>query len=154
MTVVQQSVDNTKKSTATTSPCIGICSVTVGDTVCRGCFRTLDDIACWSQLDEHSLATRLTRRQLVMQQTFTEFFELKDQSALHAQWAKHIATPPQPQFAEEAWMHLLQKGAHRMHRTEAYGILVRPLYQGQSIKAVWRLWREQLMRTLEQAPIA
>ncbi len=29
------------------SPCIGVCLVD-SDRVCQGCFRTLDEIACWS----------------------------------------------------------------------------------------------------------
>lgn len=131
-----------------TSPCIGICSVTVGDSVCRGCFRTLDDIACWSQLDTNGMAERLGRRQTVMAQTFSVYFKLLDETALQAQWLRHIATPPEPKFPEEAWMQLLQKGSHRMQRTEAYGVQIRDAHTDQPIKAVWRAWRQSMMAAL------
>ena len=38
-------------SHAVASPCISIC--TINDSgLCEGCFRTLDEIAVWSQLDD------------------------------------------------------------------------------------------------------
>lgn len=36
----------------TASPCINICRMTDDGEFCIGCFRTLDEIAAWSRLDE------------------------------------------------------------------------------------------------------
>ncbi|MEX0584647.1 MAG: DUF1289 domain-containing protein [Natronospirillum sp.] len=130
---------------STTSPCIGICSVTVGDAVCRGCFRTMDDIACWSQATPDEKARRLARRQTALESTFDEFFTLMDQQLLTAQWQKYIAQPPQPAFPAEAWMHLLQKGAYKIQNTEAYGIRLRPACTDQPLRTLWRAWRDRLM---------
>lgn len=33
------------------SPCISVCEMDVVSGCCRGCFRTLDEIAAWSVLD-------------------------------------------------------------------------------------------------------
>jgi predicted Fe-S protein YdhL (DUF1289 family) len=33
------------------SPCVSICVMDAGGVLCRGCFRTLDEIAAWSVLD-------------------------------------------------------------------------------------------------------
>ena len=33
------------------SPCIAICNINHDSGLCEGCFRTLDEIAAWSQLD-------------------------------------------------------------------------------------------------------
>ena len=30
------------------SPCIGICSTTYGDTICRGCGRTAEEVRDWN----------------------------------------------------------------------------------------------------------
>lgn len=35
------------------SPCIGYCSTTLGDTVCRGCGRTSSEVDQWILLPEH-----------------------------------------------------------------------------------------------------
>ena len=34
------------------SPCISVCSMRVGDEMCQGCWRTLDEIAHWAQMDD------------------------------------------------------------------------------------------------------
>lgn len=34
------------------SPCIGICSTTLGDFVCRGCKRTRDEIDKWNAMTD------------------------------------------------------------------------------------------------------
>lgn len=36
----------------TLSPCINLCRMDDDDRYCLGCFRTLDEIAAWSDLDE------------------------------------------------------------------------------------------------------
>ena len=33
------------------SPCISVCVLDADGVLCLGCFRTLDEIACWSLLD-------------------------------------------------------------------------------------------------------
>jgi predicted Fe-S protein YdhL (DUF1289 family) len=38
---------------AKSSPCVGLCSTTYGDTICRGCFRRLDEILQWQTLSLH-----------------------------------------------------------------------------------------------------
>lgn len=34
------------------SPCIGLCTVEPEDGVCRGCFRTLDEIRQWTSMTD------------------------------------------------------------------------------------------------------
>lgn len=36
----------------TTSPCIKICVIDEAKSLCRGCGRTLEEIAAWARLDE------------------------------------------------------------------------------------------------------
>ena len=37
---------------AVLSPCVSICEMDAATGLCRGCFRTLDEIAAWSVLDD------------------------------------------------------------------------------------------------------
>ncbi len=39
---------------ATVSPCVSICEMDSRTGLCRGCFRTLDEIAAWSVLDDEA----------------------------------------------------------------------------------------------------
>ena len=34
------------------SPCISVCRMDAGTQLCEGCFRTLEEIAAWSALDD------------------------------------------------------------------------------------------------------
>jgi predicted Fe-S protein YdhL (DUF1289 family) len=38
--------------TAVASPCINVCQMDEATGWCAGCLRTLDEIACWSVLDD------------------------------------------------------------------------------------------------------
>lgn len=36
----------------TDSPCIGICSTSLGDEVCIGCGRSFDEVRCWNTMTD------------------------------------------------------------------------------------------------------
>lgn len=44
-----------------TCPCIGHCSTTLGDDVCRGCLRTLDEVTRWPLMNDEE-RTQVNRR--------------------------------------------------------------------------------------------
>ncbi len=41
------------------SPCINVCKMDAASGLCRGCSRTLDEIAAWSRLDDAARSTIL-----------------------------------------------------------------------------------------------
>lgn len=51
------------------SPCINICQVNTANGFCEGCFRTLEEIACWSIYEDDEklavLAQLTDRRALI-----------------------------------------------------------------------------------------
>jgi len=42
------------------SPCINVCKMDAASGLCRGCSRTLDEIAAWSRLDDAARSTILS----------------------------------------------------------------------------------------------
>ena len=42
------------------SPCINICKMDTANGLCTGCWRTLDEIAAWSRLDDTARSAILT----------------------------------------------------------------------------------------------
>lgn len=42
------------------SPCIGVCKLD-GDDICIGCFRSQDEIACWTQMSDRENISPLPR---------------------------------------------------------------------------------------------
>ena len=52
---------------STASPCISICRMDIDTGWCVGCLRTLDEIACWSLLDDtekEGVCAELSRRRV------------------------------------------------------------------------------------------
>jgi hypothetical protein len=44
--------DRAEGASDVASPCISVCEMDPASRLCRGCFRTLDEIAAWSVLDD------------------------------------------------------------------------------------------------------
>ncbi|MFN3234016.1 MAG: DUF1289 domain-containing protein [Gammaproteobacteria bacterium] len=40
------------KQLLTESPCVGICSTTFGDDICKGCHRTYLEVVQWNQMSD------------------------------------------------------------------------------------------------------
>jgi uncharacterized protein len=64
----------TLSSTDVPSPCINVCTMNDSSGLCNGCWRTLDEIAWWSQLDDDDkravwVALRLRREQATASST-------------------------------------------------------------------------------------
>jgi predicted Fe-S protein YdhL (DUF1289 family) len=57
------------------SPCISICEISQRSGVCRGCYRTLDEIAAWSLLDadeKRAVLARLAARRELQERALAE----------------------------------------------------------------------------------
>ncbi len=128
------------------SPCTGICSVAAGDSVCRGCYRTLDDIARWATAPAAERQQRLAHRQALICATAERYFELVDAERLMQQWQRYLARPPYPRFPWEAWLHLCQKGASRIQDLSAYGVRARSRHAAEAPSRLWRCWKDDLVR--------
>jgi uncharacterized protein len=50
-------MDITGKKTLTDTPCVGICSTSLGDEVCIGCGRTFDEVRLWNTLSDEQKAS-------------------------------------------------------------------------------------------------
>jgi uncharacterized protein len=66
----------TLPSTDVPSPCINVCTMNDATGLCNGCWRTLDEIAWWSQLDDDDkravwVALRQRREQATTSSTGT-----------------------------------------------------------------------------------
>jgi len=50
--LARQAVRAQRKERDLPSPCISVCTMEIASGLCRGCLRTLDEIAAWSTLDD------------------------------------------------------------------------------------------------------
>lgn len=67
------------------TPCVGICSTTYGDTVCRGCRRYLHEVIAWNRYDDNQKRLIWQRLDGLLAQVLPRYFEIHDSTLLRDQ---------------------------------------------------------------------
>lgn len=111
------------------TPCIGVCSTGLGDTVCRGCKRFSHEIIQWNSFTEsqkHIIDSRLSD---FLAQIVESKLHITDPSRL--QW--HLQAQQIPFSSHKApsiWVYeLLRAGASQIGDPREYGIVIDAQYQ-------------------------
>lgn len=92
------------------TPCIGVCSTTFGDTVCRGCKRFLHEIVDWNRYTEAQKAIIWQRLDSLLGTVVSNYFQVTDAELLAQQLAfQNIRR--QPQLSPTGWVPELLKAA-------------------------------------------
>lgn len=105
------------------SPCVGLCSTTVGDRVCRGCQRVDDEIRDWPALDGEERTRRMQELDALREAVAGRYLRVVDATALEAQLVRHrirfrAEQPPLSRAVE-----LLRVGRERIRDLSRYGIV-------------------------------
>jgi predicted Fe-S protein YdhL (DUF1289 family) len=66
----------------TPTPCVGICSTTFGDLVCRGCRRYLHEIIDWNRYSEQEKRLILQRLDFLHEQILSQYFVIDNSAQL------------------------------------------------------------------------
>ena len=61
-----------------TTPCVGLCSTTYGDPVCRGCKRFAHEIVDWNRYAEPQKAAVIARLAALQAQVVLRYFDCVD----------------------------------------------------------------------------
>jgi predicted Fe-S protein YdhL (DUF1289 family) len=85
------------------TPCVGICSTTYGDMVCRGCRRYLHEIIDWNRFSDEEKCLVWHRLDGLLEQALPASFRIDDAGRLRAQLARY-GIPHRPDAS--AWTHL------------------------------------------------
>lgn len=110
------------------TPCVGMCSTTYGDMVCRGCRRFAHEIVDWNRYDDRQKRAVLDRLDQLRDQVVRGRLEIVDAARLLDQLRHHrIPFDPAISDASAAYL-LLRRGARHIRRLDAYGIQVHPDY--------------------------
>lgn len=62
------------------SPCVGVCSTALGDSVCRGCQRSDTEITDWLAFDEPERASRMVELDSLREAVVGEWLAVTDPS--------------------------------------------------------------------------
>lgn len=104
------------------SPCVGLCSTTVGDRVCRGCQRIDDEIRDWPALGGDEREQRMAELDALRVDVAGRHLSVVDADALEAQLVRHrirfrAEQPPLSRAVE-----LLRVGRDRIRDLSRYGL--------------------------------
>lgn len=104
------------------SPCVGLCSTTVGDDVCRGCQRHDSEIREWFALDGSEREQRMQALDALREETAGRYLRVIDATALEEQMRRHRIRFRSDQPALSRAVELLRVGRQRIHDLSRYGL--------------------------------
>ncbi|MCK0768811.1 DUF1289 domain-containing protein [Chromohalobacter canadensis] len=150
-------VANESKEKRIQSPCVGLCSTTVGDRVCRGCQRTEDEIRDWFALDAEARSARMQALDALRVRVASRFLRVEDPECLEAQLIRHRIRFRSEQPALSRAIELLRVGRTRMQDLSRYGLQRHASVARLAPDALYAALQEALMqeapRRLTTAPI-
>ena len=104
------------------TPCIGVCSTTFGDTVCRGCKRFLHEIVDWNRYSDAQKMLVWQRLDLLLCTVVGNYLEVIDAARLSEQLTFQNIRQ-QPQLSPPGWVpELLKAAGHRVLLWEDFGL--------------------------------
>lgn len=118
---------------AIASPCVGLCSTTLGDRTCRGCQRADGEIHDWFGMSGEARAARIAELDALREAVAGRYLRLVDAAALEAQLRRHRIRfrPEQPGLSRA--VELLRIGRERIGDLTRYGLA--PTAAGQGLGA-------------------
>lgn len=119
------------------TPCIGVCSTTFGDTVCRGCTRFLHEIVDWNRYSNEQKTLVWQRLDLLLRTVVSNYAEIIDtqlfQDMLRFQNIRH-----QPQLSPLGWVpELLKAAGQKPLDWPSYGLRIEHRYANMAPRALY-----------------
>lgn len=104
------------------TPCVGICSTTYGDTVCRGCRRYLHEVIEWNRLNDTEKRLIWQRLDGLLQQVMPRYFEILNADLLRRELlARRI--PLREDASAWTWLQqLLKQMARQLSDLSNFGV--------------------------------
>ncbi|HEY9035535.1 MAG TPA: DUF1289 domain-containing protein [Pseudomonadales bacterium] len=124
------------------TPCIGVCSTALGDSVCRGCKRFNHEVIRWNTYSEPEKQCVDKRLEQLLSQVMQGKFVIFDEGLLRWQIHTQQIRIYVSRDMYCALFELLRAGAGQIRAPKEFGFDVRSEYAGQSLFAL----REQVDR--------
>ena len=104
------------------TPCIGVCSTTFGDTVCRGCKRFLHEIVDWNRYTEEQKNIVWQRLDQLLCTVVDNYVQVEDAGLLGEALA-YQNIRQQPQLSPPGWVpELLKAAGHQPLDWQRFGL--------------------------------
>lgn len=118
------------------TPCIGVCSTSIGDTVCRGCKRFAHEVIGWNGYDESQRQLVVNRLDAFLTTIVTHKIDIIDEEQLLTQ-LRYQQVKVDTALSPSRWVYeLLRAGSAQIQNTEAYGFRLKPEWQRFSLEEI------------------
>jgi len=121
------------------TPCIGVCSTGIGDSVCRGCKRFAHEVIDWNSYSPQQKAVVDRRLGNFLSQCVSNKLRVTDRALL--QWQLQVQQLAYPAHHDEyCWVYSLMKaGASQIEKTGEFGFEVDLAFRHLSLPALREL---------------
>jgi uncharacterized protein len=110
------------------TPCIGVCSTGIGDSVCRGCKRFAHEVIDWNSYTHDQRLIIAERLEGFLTQIVKNMIEVVDEKLLLEQ-IKHQQLQFKPEQNPYCWVFdLLRAGASQIQDVSVFGLRLLPAY--------------------------
>lgn len=132
------------------TPCIGVCSTGIGDSVCRGCKRFAHEVIDWNSYTREQQQVVTDRLDYLLIKVAGNMIEIVDDSKLQDQLQLHRIRYDTGRSAAFRVYELLRAGAEQISQPEAFGFRLKTGWQRFTLKEI-RQFLEQDFYTLSCA---
>ncbi len=116
------------------TPCIGVCSTGIGDTVCRGCKRFSHEVIAWNGYSQDERRAVLQRIDVLLEQIVARWIVLVDASSLQEKLQSQQIGFDVGRLPAAWVLELLKAGASQIDDPAEYGLALQPAAQGMSLR--------------------
>lgn len=118
------------------TPCIGVCSTGIGDSVCRGCKRFAHEVIDWNAYTHEQRLIIAERLESFLAQIVQNMIEVVDEKLLLEQ-VKHQQIQFKPEQNAYCWVFdLLRAGASQIQDVAVFGLRVQPAWVNTSLTTI------------------
>lgn len=131
------------------TPCVGLCSTTYGDSVCRGCKRFAHEIVDWNRYDDAQKAAVLTRLTQLMSGVVSRYVLVTDadmlKNALDSHGLRYRKDQPPDCWAYD----LFRQTRGQFARLADLGLAKLPEAESMSYAEIWDLMNSEYLAVSE-----
>jgi len=121
---------------AVKTPCIGVCSTGLGDSVCRGCKRFEHEVIHWNSYSADEQQLVIDRLDTFVQQIVANMITIDDETKLIEQ-LRFQQIHFDENLSSSRWVYeLLRAGAGQIQSTEDFGFSLKPNWQRFSLEEI------------------
>lgn len=114
----------------TKTPCLGMCSTTYGDQVCRGCRRFAHETRDWNRYEDREKLAVLARLEKLQVEVLSHAFVVADPDRLWAACSALKVRGARPDFDPLCWAaELIRMGGSALGRLEDFGVQLMPAFE-------------------------